>query len=324
MATVHPSRLALVPQDPPKDLYSQTRDRRRSPSPRPPRRRSPSPRERERRRGYDRSDRRDRDRDDARRPERGRARADDYFDEASSGEERPAPRKRSRSRSVDRERDREREERRERDRDRQRRASPEYSEYRRPTPPREGSAPAPWRQQENMYPRGRDVGRFVAGGADFMERYVALFNQLVYFECLFRLCSRRQQRENSTLSIWPPSPRAPTRDLYVSSRSPLQCNLILVVTGPRNATQSAIRSRTKDVTTRTRIRTQTPKRNAVAEEKSVRSPGRRRRRRNVSALANALSTSIVRAPGCTATKKIPRRRGNADGARTAIGVPPGQ
>ena len=82
---------------------------------------------------------------------------------------------------MDRERDREREERRERDRDRQRRASPEYSEYRRPTPPREGSAPAPWRQQENMYPRGRDVGRFVAGGADFMERYVALFQSACGF-----------------------------------------------------------------------------------------------------------------------------------------------
>lgn len=171
MATVHPSRMALVPQDPPKDPYSQMRDRRRSPSPRPARRRSPSPpRERERDRGYDRYDRRDRER--VKRPERGRARADDYFDEASSGEERRAARKRSRSRSVDKERDREREERRERERDRPRRASPEYNEYRRPSPPREGSAPAPWRQQENMYPRGRDVGRFAAGGADFMERYV--------------------------------------------------------------------------------------------------------------------------------------------------------
>ena len=175
MATVHPSRMALVPQDPPKDVYSQTRDRRRSPSPRPSRRRSPSPpRERERDRGYDRYDRQGRDREDARRPERGRARADDYFDEAGAGEERTPPRKRSRSRSVDREREREREERRERGRDRPRRASPEYNEYRRPSPSREGSAPAPWRQQENMYPRGRDAGRYATGGADFMERYACL------------------------------------------------------------------------------------------------------------------------------------------------------
>lgn len=173
MATVHPSRMALVPQDPPKDPYSQTRDRRRTPSPRPPRRRSPSPSRAQRRdRGHDRRDRRDRGREDDRQPERSRARADDYFDEASSGGEGPAPQTRRRSKSVDRERDREREERRERGRDKPRRASPEYTEYKRPPPPREGSAPAPWRQEENMYPRGRDAGRFIAGGTDFMERHV--------------------------------------------------------------------------------------------------------------------------------------------------------
>ncbi|KAH9839242.1 ras-induced vulval development antagonist-domain-containing protein [Rhodofomes roseus] len=204
MATIHPSRMGLVPQDPPKDVYAQTRDRRRSPSPRAPRRRSPPPhlsRDKDR---HDRRDHRDDDRDRDRRrdseagkrAERGRARADDYFDEASSGGEGRAPPKRARSRSVDKERDREREERgeREKERDRPRRRSPEYSEYRRPSPPREGSAPAPWRQQENMYPRGGGMGRFAGGGADYME-------------------SRRQQRESNTLSIWPPSPKAPARDL---------------------------------------------------------------------------------------------------------------
>lgn len=184
MATVHPSRMALVRQDPPKDLYSQTRERRRTLSPRPSRRRSPSPpRDQRRDRKYGRYDRRDRGTEDGGRPERGRARADDYFDEASSGGEGPAPHKRTRSKSVDRERDREREERRERGKDKPRRASPEYSEYRRLSPPREGSAPAPWRQQENMYPRGRDMGRFVAGGADFMERYVIWYGRFVTVEC---------------------------------------------------------------------------------------------------------------------------------------------
>ncbi|PCH36100.1 DUF926-domain-containing protein [Wolfiporia cocos MD-104 SS10] len=212
MATVHPSRLGLVPQDP-KDRHPVSReDRRRPPSPQYPRRRTPS-RERERDSEYrrddvrkDRSRSRDGDRErggeSSRRYERERGRADDYFDD--DGER---ARRRSRSRSVgrerDRERDREREERRERDR--ARRASPEYSEYRRPSPPvrvREDAPPAPWRQPENMYPRGRD--RFphagYGGGADFME-------------------SRRQQRESNTLTIWPPSPKAPARDFSPSSDS---------------------------------------------------------------------------------------------------------
>ncbi|KAI0930074.1 hypothetical protein AcV5_006874 [Taiwanofungus camphoratus] len=209
MATVHPSRMALVPQDP-KDVYAQRQPapRGRSPSPRYTRsrsndrayRRDEPRRDRDRERSRERAGgrARDRDREDEgrRRHERTRARADDYFDDASSSDERR--RNRSRSRSVDRERDREREEKRERDRPR--RASPEYSEYRRPSPPREreGSVPAqaPWRQQENMYPgrRERPPHNGYGGGADFMD-------------------SRRLQRESRSFSIWPPSPKAPARNL---------------------------------------------------------------------------------------------------------------
>ncbi|KAI0373945.1 DUF926-domain-containing protein [Pilatotrama ljubarskyi] len=242
MAMVHPSRLGLVPQD---------RPTRRSPSPPPPppssrhdsrrdhdhddhgrdrdgskergqedrRNRENGERERdrdERRNAYgDRSRRHEREHE----RDRARARADDYFDDAAARMDVDGPddkdgerrgRKRSRSRSADGERDREREERRERERDRERdggrarRASPEYGEYRRPSPPRgredergqEGGAQkAPWRQQENMYAGrgGRGYGGgYSGGGADFLE-------------------SRRQQREASTLSIWPPSPKHPTR-----------------------------------------------------------------------------------------------------------------
>ncbi|KAH9176557.1 DUF926-domain-containing protein [Lactarius sanguifluus] len=65
---------------------------------------------------------------------------------------------------------------------------PSGGESRRPeTAPENGH---PWRQQDNMY--RRDGG--FDGGGDYFER-------------------RRQQRLNSTFSIWPPSPHAPTREL---------------------------------------------------------------------------------------------------------------
>ncbi|KAI9442332.1 DUF926-domain-containing protein [Lactarius indigo] len=65
---------------------------------------------------------------------------------------------------------------------------PSGGESRRPeTAPENGH---PWRQQENMY--RRDGG--FDGGGDYFER-------------------RRQQRINSTFSIWPQSPHAPTREL---------------------------------------------------------------------------------------------------------------
>ncbi|CCL98674.1 uncharacterized protein FIBRA_00676 [Fibroporia radiculosa] len=209
MATVHPSRMGLVPQDPKDTHPSSRRDRGRSPSPQYSRRHSPSHdtdkdyrRDNTRRaqngdshryRERDRS--KQRDSESSRRYER--ARADDYFNDVSSGA--GQQKNRNRSKSTHRERDNERDEKKERDRTR--RPSPEYEEYRRPSPPREheGSAlpQAPWRQQENMYPRVRD--RAMNGGyaGDFMERY----------------------RESSSFSIWPPSPKAPARNLSPDGNS---------------------------------------------------------------------------------------------------------
>lgn len=97
------------------------------------------------------------------------------------------------ARSRDRERERSRE---------RRRASPEYTDYKRPTTP--PPAEAPWRSQENLYPdrhrRDRPPhagGSYGGGGSEYLE-------------------SRRAQRDGSTLSIWPPSPKAATRTLSPS------------------------------------------------------------------------------------------------------------
>lgn len=180
MATIHPSRLGLVPQDPPKSDHSRNRQRGRSPSPRDTRRngRSTSRSPGRNRGDYHRGDRerkhknendgQDDGRDDDRR--RHRARADDYF-----GGERRDEKGRPRSRSVDKQRDKERTE-----RERTRRPSPEYAEYRRASPPREGNANAPWRQQENMYPGRQDrmPQNAYGGGADFLERCVSHYNFL--------------------------------------------------------------------------------------------------------------------------------------------------
>ncbi|KAJ3531801.1 hypothetical protein NM688_g7521 [Phlebia brevispora] len=165
-----------------------TTERGRSPSPRHRNGSYSRGREDSRRRDGDRDSTDDRSRRNGGR--RDRARADDYFD----GEDRE--RRRERSKSADRQRDKEREDR--RDHDRPRRPSPEYSEYRRPSPPRVDSSSAPWHEQQNMYPNRRDRPPHTGhGGNDYME-------------------SRRQQRESSTFTIWPPSPKAPSR----SSPSP--------------------------------------------------------------------------------------------------------
>ncbi|OSX66060.1 hypothetical protein POSPLADRAFT_1043561 [Postia placenta MAD-698-R-SB12] len=190
MAMVHPSRMALVPQDPKVSFTAPKNNRGRSPSPLDYRRRSPS-RERDRYREGDSKKDRDLGRDRHRDDERDRH---------------------SRSSRRDREH-RESDERRERDKPR--RASPEYNEYRRPSPPRERDGPvpaqAPWRHQDNMYPRGRDNGTNGAygGGADFMERYVSQPVSLIHY--------RRLQRESMTVNVWPPSPKEPARELFVFS-----------------------------------------------------------------------------------------------------------
>lgn len=167
MATIHPSRLGLVPQD-------SNRQRGRSPSPRLSRPHEPSsPRSPVggRSKYNDGNDGRRRDERDGDRAKH-RARADDYFE----GDRKD--RAKERSRSIDRQRDREREDR--HLNDRVRRPSPEYSEYRRPSPPhlrREDPAVAapPWKQQETMYPSrrgGPPMNGYGGGGSDFMDGFV--------------------------------------------------------------------------------------------------------------------------------------------------------
>ncbi|KAJ3772812.1 ras-induced vulval development antagonist-domain-containing protein [Lentinula raphanica] len=178
MAMVHPSRMGLVPQD--------SSSRRRSPSP-PSSRRSISPRRKPDARSSHRDSVDDRDRNRAR--DRYPSRQEDDYDDD-----------RSRGRNRDRERAMDRGER--------RRASPKYEDYGRPSSPRNDSAPR--QQGENMYPNrdrpdfGRDppphngyASSRSGGGADFFERHVF----------------RRLQRETMTVNIWPPSPKAPARDL---------------------------------------------------------------------------------------------------------------
>ncbi|KAG1900498.1 ras-induced vulval development antagonist-domain-containing protein [Suillus fuscotomentosus] len=189
MATVHPSRMGLVPQDP-KDTYL-ARRRARSPSPRA---RSP-PRHSERERDSGRNRARDRSRE----RERDKRRDASKHKDRDGGDVRKRdddidPRQ---SLNPDRGRDRERDRSKER-----RRGSPEYTDYKRhATPP---PTEAPWRNQENLYPnrQGRDRpphagGSYGGGGSEYLE-------------------SRRAQRDASTLSIWPPSPKAPTRTLSPS------------------------------------------------------------------------------------------------------------
>ncbi|KAF8502158.1 DUF926-domain-containing protein [Russula emetica] len=222
MAFVHPSRMALVP----KDSRSLPSSGTRLPSPpaSPPRDRSV---DRYQRRSRDEKHNGDRER---------RGRSDRSRDHTDRDDERRRDRGRSSNRDQDRHRSRHRsngdryDDRRNENRDSdskgprsQRddhspvrspppsssrpplgRASPTYDDYSRrhaapsPLPPddksgRSGAPPEnapPWHQQENMYRRD---GR-LDGGGDYFER-------------------RRQQRVNNTFSIWPPSPRAPARDL---------------------------------------------------------------------------------------------------------------
>ncbi|KAG1751358.1 ras-induced vulval development antagonist-domain-containing protein [Suillus paluster] len=174
MATVHPSRMGLVPQDP-KDI-NLSRRRARSPSPR------------------------------AQHPTTTQLNEKEKETTAGTEHGTVAENKRGtgggmiRDRSADRGRERDRDRSRER-----RRASPEYTDYRRPATPL--AAEAPWRNQENVYPnrQGRDRpphagGSYGGGGSEYLE-------------------SRRVQREASTISVWPSSPKAPTRTLSPSRDS---------------------------------------------------------------------------------------------------------
>ncbi|KAJ7694111.1 ras guanine nucleotide exchange factor domain-containing protein [Mycena rosella] len=85
--------------------------------------------------------------------------------------------------------------RRSRSRERTNRASPEYDDYKRPLPPQDSQAP--WRQDNSS---GRDRpphhggNAYGAGGGDMMD-------------------SRRVKRDATVVNIWPPSPKAPAREL---------------------------------------------------------------------------------------------------------------
>ena len=172
MATIHPSRLGLVPQDPPQR-------RRRSPSP-PPRRRSrsrsPSYRDKERERERDR----DRDRDSQRRGRDERDKERERYRDHSRGDrvrnDRNGTTGRDNGRGGGKESPR-------RNAPEGRRASPLYDDYRRPVPPVvEGQTP--WRQPENMYPN-RGGGRpYGAGneGAGFMESCVLFLFSLFFWK----------------------------------------------------------------------------------------------------------------------------------------------
>lgn len=185
MAFVHPSRRALVPQATP-DGHHRGRDRSRDDE----RRRGS---DRDRRRGNGDSaevalthrDRRSPVRSPVPRPTSGREspKYDDYVRRHSS-----PPSDDARPRSI---------------------LPPSGGESKRPETTPENDRP--WRQQENMYKRD---GGF-DGGGDYFERYVASF-VLARSSHLFFSKRRRQQRLNSNFSIWPQSPHAPTRELYVS------------------------------------------------------------------------------------------------------------
>ncbi|KAJ7046528.1 DUF926-domain-containing protein [Mycena alexandri] len=85
--------------------------------------------------------------------------------------------------------------RRSRSRERANRASPEYDDYKRPLPPQESQVP--WRQ-EGSGARDRPPhyggNAYGGGGGDMME-------------------SRRAKRDATVVNVWPPSPKAPARDL---------------------------------------------------------------------------------------------------------------
>lgn len=155
----------------------------------------------------------------------------------------PSPVHRHRSLTPDRDRRRgdkreKEDERRDRDKDRRgrdenardderegrserRRASPQYDDYRRATPHSESRSQAPGRKPEHMYPNRNGGSRsfysgHISGGSDFMEKYTPF--SLFYDHSLLTFKhSRRMQREAQVVNIWPSSPKAPARDLYVSN-----------------------------------------------------------------------------------------------------------
>ncbi|CAA7260748.1 unnamed protein product [Cyclocybe aegerita] len=147
MATVHPSRMALIPQDMRETRNDRDRRRNRSPSPRRSRR-SPSPRRNRSRERY-----MDGGRDG------GRGRDSGYDRNRRNGRENSRERGRDDHRASE-----------------PRRASPEYDDYRRPPPPSGGDAPATWKPLDTYSIRPYYQG----GGADFLEdRRIQRENRIV-------------------------------------------------------------------------------------------------------------------------------------------------
>ena len=209
MATVHPSRMGLVPQDP-KDIYQ---DPRRGRS--PPRRHDRDRRERDRDRGRECNDGSERGSGgNKERPDDRRDRRRDHDNDRTSPPRHKDNGRRPDNRDRGRHRERERDEDRDRDRSRsRRRGSPEYEDYKRPASP----GPATPSLYPNRPPRDGTYerrGGYAGGGSEYLERCVDLPTWVnPHAEMLFE--SRRVQRESSTFSIWPPSPKAPARTLYV-------------------------------------------------------------------------------------------------------------
>jgi hypothetical protein len=175
------------------------------------------------------------------------------------------------------------------------RASPTYDDYSRrhsaPSPPppddrpgRSGAPPEnapPWHQQENMY--RRDVR--LDGGGDYFERYVVLCirlrETLIFF---FSFSRRRQQRLNSTFSIWPPSPRATARDLCVFSMflelHYIQSTLYRSPERDREARKRHKRDRSTSVSSSTTDSEEERRRRERKERKRARKEKDRRKRRH--------------------------------------------
>lgn len=184
MATVHPSRMRLVPSNP-NDHNRQANHGSSSNN-----------------RGRSRSPGGDRQRDRDRPFHRGRS-------PSGGSRERGRDRDSGRSRYDERDRDQERDRGRgDGDRDANgdrrapvvpRRSSPAYGEYKKEERREDVRAPdvpesAPWRRNENM-----DRGHGGYGGGNSFENT--------------NLESRAAQRDTRTVDVWPPSPKAPAREL---------------------------------------------------------------------------------------------------------------
>lgn len=193
MATIHPSRMGLVPHNGSSSAQNERKGRSRS-----------RDREDARHGGY--SDRRD---NGYGRRDNGYERRDGGYERRDNGWDRKDDKQEGRGRDND-----------DRGRNQERRPSPSYDDYRRQPPPHlaHSSQPPP----RNMYPNrgggyggGRPPGGM--GNSDWFGRCVIGFRSSD--SRVDAGCSRRAQREGMTVDVWPPSPKEPSRSLYVPTDS---------------------------------------------------------------------------------------------------------